>query len=126
MPLDEGLVRVRVGLSLKSMESVFGLLLEVAVPEVNAAALNVREMFETSLAFAWAAALPVNDKVNTVALVLVTTSVKPLGTFVTVYSVFAVKTPPVPAVHVSPEMVTVLVSVMEPSLAVASVKVVPE
>ena len=54
-----------------------------AEPPVKAALPSVTVRLATSLALAWAVALPVKVTVATVALVFVTTAVRPLGTLLT-------------------------------------------
>jgi hypothetical protein len=103
--------------------NVLGLLLVDAVPDANAAALSVSEMLLVLLAAACAAALPVNESVKTVALVRVTTNVRPDGIPVTEYSVPLVYV--VPLTKESLATVTVCVAVILPLLAAASANDVP-
>ena len=69
-------------------------------------------------------ALPANCSVNAVALVLVSTAVRPVGTFVAVALPVARKSSPFAPVQVSLDRVSVLVSVIAPILVIASLNIV--
>ena len=83
---------------------------------VNAVSANAKVISETSFAFACGAAEPVKVNVATVALVRVSTGVRPAGTLPRVTS-DAVS----PAFHVSPERVITILPVTAPVFAVVSV-----
>jgi hypothetical protein len=89
-----------------------------AMPPVKSPSAKVTVRLAISSALACAVALPVRLRVAVVALALTREAVRPAGTLVT-----APREAPLAPVKVSPVSVMVLVAVMEPSLAVASVKV---
>ena len=107
---------------MKSILSDLGLLFAEATPEVKAAAFKVKLTLEVSFAFACEVALPVNDNVNTVELVRVTTKVKPEGTPVTEYAVPLTNGP---ATKVSLATVMVFVAVIAPRLVAPSANEAP-